>query len=79
MKREVEKIPGATWDTRNAARMKLVEEAYQEFRKKWNVKEPPNFTSVRAVRYFELARANGDRVALKYELPSSVSNDLEFF
>lgn len=79
VKREVEKIAGATWDTRQAARMKLVDEGYQEFRKKWNIEHPASFTGVRSLRYFELARANADRVSLKYEYPQSVSDDLEFF
>jgi GT2 family glycosyltransferase len=79
VKREIEKMAGATWDARKAARKTLIDEAYQEFRKKWNIEHPPSFTNVRSFRYFELARANAGRVALKYELPSSVSNDLEFF
>jgi GT2 family glycosyltransferase len=79
VKREIERMAGATWDTRQAARMKLVDAAYQEFRKKWNIEQPASFGNVRSLRYFELARANAERVSLKYEFPSSVANDLEFF
>lgn len=77
VKREVEKL-SSTWEARNAARMKLVNTAYQEFRQKWNIAHPPSYTDVRAIRYFEAARAAADRVALKFELPSATMNDLEF-
>jgi GT2 family glycosyltransferase len=79
VKREAETIQGATLDIRQAARMELVDKAYQEFRSKWNIHNPASFTTVRSLRYFEIARANADRVALKYPLPQSVSDDLEFF
>jgi hypothetical protein len=58
--------------------MQLVEAGYQEFRKKWNLEYPATYAGVRSIRYFETARANASRVALKYELPASVSGDLEF-
>jgi GT2 family glycosyltransferase len=77
VKREVEKL-ASTWEERNAARMKLVDAAYQEFRKKWNIPYPQSYTDVRAIRYFETARASAGRVPLKYELPSATMNDLEF-
>jgi GT2 family glycosyltransferase len=77
VKREVEKL-SSTWDARNAARMKLVNSAYQEFRKKWNIPYPETYTDVRAIRYFETARANGGKVPLKCELPSDIMNGLEF-
>jgi GT2 family glycosyltransferase len=78
IKREVEKLQ-STWDERNAARMKLVDAAYQEFRKKWTIPYPHSYTDVRAIRYFETARAGADRVLLKNELPSATMNDLEFY
>jgi GT2 family glycosyltransferase len=77
VKREVEKL-AATWEQRNAARMQLVDAAYQEFRKKWNIPYPQTYTNVRAIRYFETARANAGAVPLKYELPSATMEDLEF-
>jgi GT2 family glycosyltransferase len=79
IKREVETTRGATLAARQAARMQLVDKAYQELRAKWNIQNPASFITVRSLRYFEIARANSDRVILKYELPLSVSNDLEFF
>jgi len=78
VKREVTKM-SSTWDERQAARMTLVDTAYQEFRKKWNIQRPQTYAGVRSIRYFETARASAGRVALKYDLPSETRNDLEFF
>lgn len=78
VKREMAK-QDTSWDERNAARMKLVERAYQEFRKKWNVQQPEHFAGVRSIRYFEIARAAAGRVPLKYDLPPGTMSDVEFF
>jgi GT2 family glycosyltransferase len=77
VKREVAKL-SSTWDERHGARMKLVETAYQEFRKKWNIEQPATYTGARSIRYFETARAAGNSVPLKYDLPPETRNDLEF-
>jgi GT2 family glycosyltransferase len=77
VKREMAKL-NATWDERQAARMALVDAGYQEFRKKWNIQQPATYAGVRAIRYFETARASAGRVPLKYDLPSATMNDLEF-
>lgn len=61
-------------------RMALVEAAYQEFRKKWNIKTPQVWAgggSPEAMYFFEQARKNASGVNLKYEFPLSVLDDLE--
>ena len=77
VKREMEKM-GASWEARQAERMKLVDEAYQVFRKKWNLQHPVSYTGVRSIRYFEIARSNMGKVPLKYEMPPATMSDLEF-
>jgi GT2 family glycosyltransferase len=69
---------GESWDERHAARMKLVDAGYQEFRKKWNIQHPDTYSGVRSIRYFETARAAAGRVPLKYDLPTETMNGLEF-
>jgi GT2 family glycosyltransferase len=59
-------------------RMALVGAAYQEFRKKWDIASPADYADVRAPYFFETARANREKVPLKYELPAVVLQDLEF-
>jgi GT2 family glycosyltransferase len=62
-------------------RMALVETAYQEFRKKWNIAVPDSWGSGATVDPFRLlaqARAHSDAVPLKYEFPAAVLNELEF-
>ena len=61
------------------SRYGLVETAYQEFRKKWDLATPASWSVnvSEELRFFEHARAHADRVALKYDFPASVLNDLE--
>jgi GT2 family glycosyltransferase len=63
----------------NRRRMATVDAAYQQFREKWSMDLPPKYSPNFKLHYFELARANAQRVQLKYELPSQVLSDLEFF
>jgi GT2 family glycosyltransferase len=77
VKREMEKM-GASWEVRQAERMKLVDAAYQVFRNKWKLQHPVSYTGVRSIRYFEVARSNMGKVPLKYEMPPATMSELEF-
>jgi len=71
-----------TFDQARERRYALVEVAYQEFRKKWNIAAPESWMdgsgTEEAIRFFPHARSQKDKVALKYEFPPSARNDLEF-
>jgi GT2 family glycosyltransferase len=70
-----------TFEQARESRYGLVGRAYQEFRGKWSL---PNLETwdaeinVNALYLFEHARAHANDVALKYELPASVLDDIEF-
>ncbi len=72
-----------TFDQARDSRYALVEEAYRVFRKKWNVETPERWMdgggTEETVQFFPHARTQRDKVALKYEFPSSARDDLEFF
>ena len=73
-----------TLDQARETRYALVEIAYQEFRKKWNLAEPERWmdgsgTEEAIRRFFPHARSQKDKVALKYEFPASARDDLEYF
>jgi GT2 family glycosyltransferase len=55
-------------------RMRLVEEAYQLFRKKWDTNLPATYGQVTTLKFFSVADKNRSRVDLRYELPSEVHN-----
>ena len=62
-------------------RMGLVEVAYQEFRKRWNIAAPESWDSGAAVNPLQLleqANAHADPDRLKYEFPASALGELEF-
>ena len=59
-------------------RMALVEAAYQQFRAKWHLQGPAAWEVHQTVDFVAKAKANADRVALKYDFPKSTNDDLEF-
>jgi hypothetical protein len=62
--------------------MAMVETAYQEFRRKWNLARPEVWGgggSVEALHFFERVRPQAAGVPLKYDFPSSVMDDLEIY
>jgi len=61
-----------------ARRMAWVEQAYQAFRDKWDVTLPGTYAQLKSRDFLALAGRKADRVALKYELPPSALDDLEF-
>jgi GT2 family glycosyltransferase len=61
-----------------ARRMKWVEEAYQAFRDKWDPTLPGTYADLKSRDFLALATRNVDRIALKYEFPASVLDDVEF-
>ena len=72
---------GITYDEARDRRMALVETAYREFRRKWQLEGPETFDgggSVDAIYFFQHARTQAGRVDLKYDLPPSALSDLEF-
>jgi GT2 family glycosyltransferase len=74
-------LHGLTMDEIWKQRMALVESAYQEFRKKWNIAIPDSWGSGATVDPFRLldqAKAHSHAVPLKYEFPASALSELEF-
>jgi GT2 family glycosyltransferase len=74
-------VHGLTMEEISRRRMALVEDAYQEFRKKWNIAVPDSWGSGATVdpyRLLDQANAHSHAVPLKYEFPDSVLSDLEF-
>jgi hypothetical protein len=74
-------LHGLTTDESRRQRMALVEDAYQQFRKKWNIAVPESWGSGATVDPFGLldqANAHSHAVQLKYEFPVSVLSELEF-
>ena len=59
-------------------RLALVNAAYQEFRAKWQMGGQQTWEVRQSVDFIAQAKANADRVALKYDFPASVNADLEF-
>jgi GT2 family glycosyltransferase len=72
-----------TLDQARESRYALVDVAYTEFRKKWNIATPERWMdgsgTEDAIRFFPHARSQKDKVALKYEFPPSARDDLEFY
>ena len=67
-----------TFEQARDSRFALVETAYQEFRKKWNVATPEVWVGAHSeLQFFDHARAQAASVALKYEFPASALDDLE--
>jgi GT2 family glycosyltransferase len=80
VKREAER-DGTPFEDRLRDRMALVDGAYQEFRRKWNVARPEKYPSEpRQIPLREIALANRARVPLKFEMPpGTVDEDAEFY
>jgi len=79
IKREFEKQQNVKFEDLHAKRMALVEVAYQEFRAKWNIASPATSAEMYSIDFMAKARANAERVPLKYDFPQSVMDDCEFF
>ena len=62
-----------------ARRMALVNAAYQEFRAKWHLHGEMAWQQRQSVEFLAQAMANAEKVALKYDFPSSANDDLEFY
>jgi GT2 family glycosyltransferase len=60
-------------------RMSLVDAAYKEFRAKWHLGGPDHWEVHQSTDFIDRALANADRVALKYDFPTSVTDDLELY
>jgi len=61
-----------------ARRMAWVGEAYRLFREKWDVTLPDSYAELKSRDFLSIADSNAQRVALKYELPSAVLDDLKY-
>jgi GT2 family glycosyltransferase len=70
---------GIPYTDLHAKRMALVNAGYQEFRAKWHLKGAEAWQVHQSVDFVAGARANADRVALKYDFPASANADLEFY
>ncbi len=77
VKREVDKDPNANLEAHAAKRMTLVEAAYQEFRRKWSMELPPTYGRAGSLHHFDLARANAEKVQLKYDPPPTFMDAFE--
>ena len=69
---------GIPYTDLHAKRMALVNTAYQEFRAKWHLEGAEAWQVHQSVDFVAGAKANADRVALKYDFPTSANEDLEF-
>ena len=59
------------------ARMRLVKEAYQLFRKKWGPTLPERFDDLDITQLFSIAESNVARIDLEYQLPASAHQAYE--
>jgi len=65
------------YDLVHQERMRLVNEAYQLFRRKWDPNLPPTYEQVPTLNFFPVAEKNRTNVSLKYELPNAVHSSYE--
>jgi len=79
LKRQLQSNPQIKYEQLHAKRMALVEAAFQEFRHKWHVEGGESAAGLRSAEFIRKGLANGDRVALKYDFPQSVMDDVEFY
>jgi GT2 family glycosyltransferase len=79
VKGEVARRPETPFEELHRRRMEMVNVAYQEFRKKWNIETPADYAEVNNVHYFGHAQANAARVALKYDHPDPSLSEFEFY
>ena len=69
---------GIPYTDLHAKRLALVDVAYQEFRAKWHLGGQQAWEVRQSVDFISQAKANAERVAVKYDFPASVNADLEF-
>lgn len=79
VKGEMARADNAQFDEFRRRRLEMVDAAYQEFRKKWNIAAPEHYAELNSLYFFEQAEAQADRVSLKCDFPLSVLNDLEYY
>jgi GT2 family glycosyltransferase len=79
VKAQVARHPETPFEELHRRRMATVNVAYQQFRKKWNIEKPADYSDVNSVYYFDRARANASSVALKYDHPDPSLSDFEFY
>jgi GT2 family glycosyltransferase len=60
-----------------AERMKLVENAYQAFRQKWDIDLPATYSQLGSLHLFPIAEKNASRVDLKCEFPAEMYSKYE--
>src|SRR5258708_9695363 len=68
-----------TLEQARESRYGLVESAYQEFRKKWELATPQTWSVnvTGELPFFEHARTRVGKVALQYDFPAEALNELE--
>ena len=79
VKAEVARRPEVPFEELHRRRLAMVNVAYQEFRRKWSIEKPADYSDVNSVYYFDHARANASHVALKYDHPDPSLSDFEFY
>jgi len=79
VKSESKRRPETAFEELHRRRMAMVNVAYQEFRRKWNVETPADYSDVSSVCYFDHASANASRVPLKYDYPDAALSDFDFY
>ena len=79
VKAEQTRRPDTTFEELHRRRMQMVNVAYQEFRKKWHIETPADYSEVNSVYYFGQARANASQVPLKYDHPDPSLSDFEIY
>jgi GT2 family glycosyltransferase len=62
----------SSFSVKHQQRMRLVDEAYQLFRQKWDTNLPPKYHELSTLNFFPMAERNKHRIKLTYELPVSM-------
>ncbi len=78
VKREMA-LSGSGIEEQYARRMAMVGSAYQAFRRKWAIESPVDFTGLSSLDFYDAVRPHAARVGLRYDFPSAVLDDLEFY
>lgn len=79
VKREMQR-DGIVLDRARDKRLALVEDAYREFRSKWQIEQPARWDGgihAGSLDFNKLAREHAEHVPLRYDFPVTAMNDLE--
>lgn len=79
VKREMQR-DGIAIDQARDKRLALVEDAYREFRAKWNIGQPARWeagTHAGSLNFNNIARDHAESVPLRYDFPGAAMNDLD--